>query len=104
MPNTPAAPAEPGNPSSPEIAAIHARLDEGEERMARIERNLAANTAATARVEANTTDLIGLFETFKGGFKALEGLGKIAKPVGAIVGLGAALVSLWAAFKGVFGK
>lgn len=88
----------------PEIVAIHARLDAGDKRMARIETSLEANTAVTTRVESNTSDLVGLFETFKGGFKALEGLGKIAKPVAALVGLGAALVSAWAAFKGVFGK
>jgi len=102
MPTNPTAPAENGNPSSPEIAAIHARLDEGDERMARIEKSLAANTAATARVESNTSDLVDLFVSFKGAFKVLEGLGKIAKPVGAVVGLGAALLSLWAAFKGIF--
>jgi hypothetical protein len=94
-------PAAPGTHSE-EIAAIHARLDAGDARMARIEGELRQNTEATKRVESNTREVIDLFGLAAGGFKALEGLGKIAKPVGAIVGLGAALLSLWAAFKGVF--
>jgi len=91
-----------GSESHPEITAIHSRLDAGDARMARIEKSLAANTAATRRVETNTSDLVDLFESFKGAFKVLEGLGKIAKPVAAVVGLGAALLSLWAGFKGIF--
>lgn len=102
MTDTNNTPTGPESEPHPEIVAIHARLDAGDERMARIERNLAANTAATGRVESNTTDLVALFESFKGAFKVLEGLGKIAKPVGAIVGLGAAALSLWAALKGIF--
>lgn len=92
----------PDTESHPEISAIHARLDAGDARMARIEKSLAANTAATKRVETNTSDLVDLFVSFKGAFKVLEGLGKIAKPVAAVVGLGAALLSLWAAFRGIF--
>jgi len=92
----------PGTEPHPEITAIQARLDAGDERMARIERSLELNTAATKRVETNTSDLVDLFISFKGAFKVLEGLGKIAKPVAAVVGLGAALLSLWAAFKGIF--
>ena len=91
-----------GTEQHAEISAIHARLDAGDARMARIEKSLAANTAATKRVETNTSDLVDLFISFKGAFKVLEGLGKIAKPVAAVVGLGAALLSLWAAFKGIF--
>jgi hypothetical protein len=94
-------PAAPGTHSE-EIAAIHARLDAGYARMARIEQSLKANTEATERVESNTREVIGLFALAANGFKALEGLGKLAKPVAAILGLGAAALSLWAAFKGVF--
>lgn len=86
-------------PTHPEIKAIHERLDAGDARMQRIEASLSANTAATARVETNTSDLVDLFVSFKGAFKVLNWIGKLAKPLGAIVGLGVALAAAWTAFK-----
>lgn len=89
----------PDSEPHPEIAAIHSRLDEGDQRMARIEASLKKNTEATERVETNTSDLVDLFVSFKGAFKVLEVLGKLAKPLGAIVGLGVAVAAAWTAFR-----
>ncbi|MDQ8046833.1 MAG: hypothetical protein REI11_19675 [Patulibacter sp.] len=94
----PAAPA----PTHAEILAIHQRLDAGDRRMQRIEDSLASNTAATARVESNTAELLDWFASGKGAFKVLEGLGKLAKPLASIVGLGVAVGGMWATFKGFF--
>lgn len=84
----------------PEAVAIHARLDAGDARMTRIEKSLAANTAATARVEANTAELLDWFASGKGAFKVLEGLGKLAKPLAAIVGLCVAVATAWTIYRG----
>ena len=98
--STPESPnATPGAESHPEISAIHARLDAGDARMARIEKSLAANTAATARVEGNTAELLEWFASGKGAFKVLEGLGKLAKPLAAIVGLCVAIATAWTIFR-----
>lgn len=82
-----------------QLDTINARLDEGEIRMGRLERSLAENTAATKRVEANTAELIEWSKAFQGAFKVLDGMGKLAKPVTAIVGVVAACAAAWAAFK-----
>lgn len=99
MPITPAEPAEPGNPSHPEIAAIHARLDEGDARMSRIEANLKANTESTQRVESSIGELVVWFANGKGAFKVLEAFGKLAKPLAAIVGLGVAIAAAYTAWR-----
>lgn len=98
--NNHTAPEDDVSPPHPEIVAIHARLDEGDARMERIEKSLAANTAATARVEGNTAELLGWFENGKGAFKVLEGLGKLAKPLAAIVGLFVAIATAWTIYRG----
>ncbi|BEP44022.1 hypothetical protein [Variovorax sp. V15] len=83
----------------PEIVAIHARLDEGDARMSRIEANLKANTESTQRVESSVGELIEWFSNGKGAFKVLEALGKLAKPLAAIVGLGVAIAAAYTAWR-----
>lgn len=82
-------------------------LRSGDERMTRIEDNaatlraeLADNTKATRAVADNTAELVELFQSFKGAIKVLNWLGKLAKPMAYIVGLGTACVGFWAALKG----
>lgn len=65
---------------------------------------LADNTATTRRVESNTADLIELFQSFRGAFKVFEYIGKLAKPLGAIVALLAAIAGLWTALKTGVGR
>lgn len=83
----------------PEIVAIHARLDEGDARMSRIEANLKANTESTQRVESSIGELVEWFANGKGAFKVLEALGKLAKPLAAIVGLGVAIAAAYTAWR-----
>lgn len=83
------------------------RLDKGAERMDGLQSQIdslrsavAENTVITKQIHEGTTDLIGLLESFRAGFKVLEKLGTIARPLGSIIGLGAAIAGIWAAFKG----
>ncbi|BEP92497.1 hypothetical protein GmRootA79_08810 [Acidovorax sp. A79] len=88
-------------------ATIHARLDDGDQRLSRVEaeqialrRELEANTLATQAVKADTAELVELFQSFKGAIKVLNWLGKLAKPMAYIVGCGTACVGFWATLKG----
>jgi hypothetical protein len=87
------------NTQPADLQAIHDRLDSGDERMARIESALLANTEATARVETNTSDMVEAFGNLKGAFKVFNWIGRAAKPLGYIAGAIAAIISLWTAFK-----
>lgn len=61
---------------------------------------LAENTNATKRIEANTAEMLDVFESWKGAMKVLNWIGKAAKPLGYVVGLGASITAFWAALKG----
>ena len=98
-----------GNQILPAVArTIAARFDDGDERMGRIEGDVAAvradlaqNTRATQSVAASTADLVEFFEAMRGAFKVLNWIGKLAKPLGAITALCAALVAVVSAAKGM---
>ena len=60
---------------------------------------LAENTNATKRIEANTAEMLDVFESWKGAMKVLTWIGKAAKPIGYVVGLGASIAAFWTAMK-----
>lgn len=60
---------------------------------------LAANTETIARIKTDTAEMLGVFESWKGAMKVMEMIGKLAKPLGYIVGLGASMAAFWAAMK-----
>jgi hypothetical protein len=60
---------------------------------------LAENTNATKRIEANTAEMLDVFESWKGAMKVLTWIGKAAKPLGYLVGLGASIAAFWTAIK-----
>ena len=70
------------------------RLDAGQATMHQLKDDLAANTAATQRIDASTIKIVEFFESAQGAFRVLDWLGRLAKPVGAIVALG---VAVWSA-------
>ena len=78
---------------------INERLEAGDRRMAAIETDLAENTRATKELAAAVKDVVDFFGTMKGAFKALDMLGRLAKPLGYIVGLGASIAAFWTAIK-----
>lgn len=61
---------------------------------------LKENTDATKRIEANTAEMLDVFESFKGAMKVLNWIGKAAKPMGYVVGMCASIAAFWAALKG----
>ena len=60
---------------------------------------LAENTSATKRVEQNTSEMLDVFESWKGAMKVLTWIGKAAKPVGWIIGMCASMAAFWTAIK-----
>lgn len=88
------------------------RLDLVMEKISAIEREqqlinekLKASTEAIDNVQANTKEMLVVFESWKGAMKVLEWIGKIAKPLIYIVGLGTAVFTAYTTLKtGGLGK
>lgn len=76
---------------------VDRRLDDGAKTMKGLHEAIAENTTATNNIKTDTSELIALLNSFKGAFKVLEIVGKLAKPIAAIAGAG---VALWALFSG----
>lgn len=57
------------------------------DRMNEFQKDLKTNTEATSRIESNTSELIQTFNDFKGAFKVLSWIGKLAIPFTAIAAL-----------------
>ena len=70
------------------------KLEQAEHR-----RLLKENTDETKAIKADTAELLEAFRSFKGAMKVLEWIGKAAKPLGYVVGLGASVAAFWAAMK-----
>ena len=90
------------------LQQINQKFDNGSARMAGIERDhgdtvkeLAATRKELHELKQQLQDLLEFFEAMRGAFKVLNWLGKLAKPTAAIVGLGAACVTAWSAWRGV---
>lgn len=82
-------------------------LGDGAETMRQLRADVAENTRQThathlqaQATNANTSEVVDLLNSFKGAFKVLESLGKLARPLGFIAAAVAAFVGLWAAIKG----
>ena len=80
------------NSLADEITAVE--LEQAEFR-----RLLKENTDATNAIKADTAELLEAFRSFKGAMKVLEWIGKAAKPIGYVVGLGASIAAFWTAMK-----
>ncbi len=80
------------NSLADEITAV--KLEQAEYR-----RLLKENTDDTKAIKADTAELLEAFRSFKGAMKVLEWIGKAAKPIGYVVGLGASIAAFWTAMK-----
>lgn len=97
---------------SNDIKRNDVRLDMVMEKISAIEREqclinekLKASTKAIDNVQANTKEMLVVFESWKGAMKVLEWIGKIAKPLIYIVGLSTAVFTAYTTFKtGGLGK
>ena len=83
------------------LQQINQRFGQGSERMAAIERALAAERRELQELKGQLSDLLDFFNAMRGAFKVLNWVGKVAKPVAAIISLGAALGAAYAAWRGV---
>lgn len=60
---------------------------------------LAENSASTSRIEGHTADMLAVFESWRGAMRALEMIGRLAKPLGYVATLLAGIAAAWAAVK-----
>lgn len=60
---------------------------------------LAANTETIAQIKTDTADMLATFESWRGAMRTLETIGKLAKPVGYIVGMFASAAAFYTALK-----
>ncbi|MEY2894059.1 MAG: hypothetical protein RJA98_3967 [Pseudomonadota bacterium] len=77
------------------LAAIERRLDAGSKRMDRQDEMRREQAANLKQNTSMTAELLGLFQTAKGGLKFLEVLGVVGKWLG---GLAAAAVAVYSAY------
>ena len=82
-----------------DVERIDQRLDRGDSRFDALEMQIKGNTALTKRTSEDTTEMLEFFRDMKGAFKVFNMVGKLAKPLAAIIGLGAAIVGMWVAIK-----
>ena len=60
---------------------------------------LAENAETIKEIKTDPADMLEVFESWKGAMKVLTWIGKAAKPLGYIVGLGASIAAFWTAMK-----
>ena len=60
---------------------------------------LAENTETINEIKTNTADMLTVFNSWKGAMRVMEMIGKLAKPLGYIVGFGASVAAFWASMK-----
>lgn len=82
-----------------DVRRIDQRLDRGDARFDTLEEQIKTNTELTKKSCEDTGEMLEFFRAMKGAFKVLNWIGKLAKPLAAIVALGAALLGLWTAAK-----
>ena len=87
------------DPTTTDWGELNDRVGNLENGFGTFKSELADNTAATKRIETNTSELVEAFENLKGAFKVLNWIGKFARPLGYIAGAIAAVVSLYTAYK-----
>ena len=80
--------------------SVDQRLDSGNHTMKGLRLDLDANTQAINAVKADTSEVVDMLHSFKGAFKVFDMVGRLAKPLGAIVMLGVAIASMFSALKG----
>ena len=60
---------------------------------------LAENTETINEIKTDTADMLEVFESWRGAMRVMEMIGKLAKPLGYIATLIAAVVGIWNAMK-----
>ena len=60
---------------------------------------LAKNAETIKEIKTDTADMLEAFESWRGAMRVMEMIGKLAKPLGYIVGFGASVAAFWASMK-----
>ena len=60
---------------------------------------LAENAATIQEIKTDTAEMLTVFKSWQGAMKVMDMIGKLAKPLGYIVGLGASIAAFWTAMK-----
>ena len=60
---------------------------------------LAENNETIKEIKTETADMLEVFKSWQGAMRVMEMIGKLAKPLGYIVGLGASIAAFWNAMK-----
>lgn len=86
---------------------IDAAIQNLNARVAQMEHDLAANAQTTTRntelieqIGRNTQDIVDTFQALAGGFRVLQGVGRLAKPLACIIGLVTAILTAGSAWRG----
>lgn len=82
-----------------DVERIDQRLDRGDSRFDALEIQIKNNTVLTKQVSDDTGEMLEFFRDMKGAFKVFNMVGKLAKPLAAILAVVAAFVGLWAAIR-----
>lgn len=83
------------------VKSLHARVVQMEQDMAHNAEATARNTDSIETIRQNTQDIVDTFAALAGGFKVLQGLGRLAKPLAYIVGLVTAVITAYSAWRGI---
>jgi hypothetical protein len=83
------------------IKSLRDRVVQMEQEMAQNAEATARNTASIETIRQNTQDIVDTFQALAGGFKVLQGLGKVARPLAYLVGLGTAIITAYSAWRGI---
>lgn len=83
------------------VKSLHARVVQMEQDMASNADATARNTDSIEQIRRNTQDIVDTFQALAGGFKVLQGLGRLAKPLAYIVGLVTAMITAYSAWRGI---
>ncbi|KNE28172.1 hypothetical protein [Achromobacter spanius] len=83
------------------IKSLHARVVQMEQDMAHNAEATARNTDSIETIRRNTQDIVDTFQALAGGFKVLQGLGRLAKPLAYIVGFVTAVITAYSAWRGI---
>ena len=104
--NMPRTPEEFNDYVAKELTAGDKRMDEIVKTVAAIQIEqssakvlLAENTETIKEIKTDTADMLEVFESWKGAMRVMEMIGRLAKPLGYIVGFGASVAAFWAAMK-----
>ena len=102
----PRMPEEFNNYVAQELMDVDKRMDEIVKTVAAIQIEqasakvlLAENTETIKEIKTDIADMLEVFESWKGAMRAMEMIGKLAKPLGYIVGFGASVAAFWTAMK-----